>query len=132
MKYTFSMETVQQNGRFTLFSSKFLSIYSILYGFTTSGSKDIEVKIFDFVPKTQFLSLKDLNMLLLGFFTIFFLMLMAPPNFVTFYVQSQLPDWLDTAWKSLFYVIFKDSSSKILLYAVFKQWYSSLMALHFC
>ena len=26
------METVQQNGRFTLFSSKFLSIYSILYG----------------------------------------------------------------------------------------------------
>ena len=60
--------------------------------FTTSGSKDIEVKIFDFVPKTQFLSLKDLNMLLLGFFTIFFLMLMAPPNFVTFYVQSQLPD----------------------------------------
>ena len=33
MKYTCSMETVQQNGRFTLFSSKFLSIYSILYGF---------------------------------------------------------------------------------------------------
>ena len=32
MKYTCSMETVQQNGRFTLFSSKFLSIYSILYG----------------------------------------------------------------------------------------------------
>ena len=31
MKYTCSMETVQQNGRFTLFSSKFLSIYSILY-----------------------------------------------------------------------------------------------------
>ena len=26
------METVQQNGRFTLFSNKFLSIYSILYG----------------------------------------------------------------------------------------------------
>ena len=25
------METVQQNGRFTLFSSKFLSIYSIIY-----------------------------------------------------------------------------------------------------
>ena len=25
------METVQQNGRFTLFSSKFLSIHSILY-----------------------------------------------------------------------------------------------------
>ena len=32
MKYTCSMETVQQNGRFTLFSSKFLSICSILYG----------------------------------------------------------------------------------------------------
>ena len=32
MKYTCSMETVQQNGRFTLFSIKFLSIYSILYG----------------------------------------------------------------------------------------------------
>ena len=31
MKYTCSMETVQQNGRFTLFSIKFLSIYSILY-----------------------------------------------------------------------------------------------------
>jgi len=29
------METVQQNGRFTLFSSKFLSIYSILYGVKT-------------------------------------------------------------------------------------------------
>ena len=30
------METVQQNGRFTLFSSKFPSnIYSILYGHTT-------------------------------------------------------------------------------------------------
>ena len=27
------METVQQNGRFTLFSSKFLSIYSILYAY---------------------------------------------------------------------------------------------------
>ena len=31
MKYTSSMETVQQNGRFTLFSSEFHSnIYSIL------------------------------------------------------------------------------------------------------
>ena len=29
------METVQQNGRFTLFSSKFLSIYSILCGSKT-------------------------------------------------------------------------------------------------
>ena len=33
MKYICSMETVQQNGRFTLFSSKFLSIYSILYAY---------------------------------------------------------------------------------------------------
>ena len=33
VKYTCSMETVQQNGRFTLFSSKFPSnIYSILFG----------------------------------------------------------------------------------------------------
>ena len=33
MKYTCSMETVQQNGCFTLFSSKFHSnIYSILFG----------------------------------------------------------------------------------------------------
>ena len=35
VKYTCSMESVQQNGRFTLFSSKFHSnIYSILYGFS--------------------------------------------------------------------------------------------------
>ena len=27
------METIQKNGRFTLFSSKFLSIYSILYDY---------------------------------------------------------------------------------------------------
>ena len=33
MKYICSMETVQQNGRFTLFSSKFISIYSILYAY---------------------------------------------------------------------------------------------------
>ena len=33
MKYTYSMETVQQNGRFILFSIKFHSdIYSILFG----------------------------------------------------------------------------------------------------
>ena len=38
MKYTCSMETVQQNGRFTLFSSKFLSIYSILYVYNRSSS----------------------------------------------------------------------------------------------
>ena len=37
MKYTCSMETVQQNGRFTLFSNKFPSnIYSILFGFKPS------------------------------------------------------------------------------------------------
>ena len=35
MKYTCSMETVQQNGRLTLFSSKFPSnIYSILFAYT--------------------------------------------------------------------------------------------------
>jgi len=35
VKYTCSIETVQQNGRFTLFSSKFPSnIYSILYDYT--------------------------------------------------------------------------------------------------
>ena len=34
VKYTCSMETVQQNGRFTLFSSKFPSdIYSVLLEF---------------------------------------------------------------------------------------------------
>ena len=36
VKYTCSMEIVQQNGRFTLVSSKFPSnIYSILYDHTT-------------------------------------------------------------------------------------------------
>ena len=36
-KYTCSMETVQQNGPFTLFSSKFHSnIYSILFGFISA------------------------------------------------------------------------------------------------
>ena len=36
VKYTCSMETVQQNGRYTLFSSKFPSnIYSILYELCT-------------------------------------------------------------------------------------------------
>jgi len=41
VKYTCSMETVQQNGRFTFFSSKFLSIYSILYGeYTVVLTKD--------------------------------------------------------------------------------------------
>jgi len=37
------METVQQNGRFTLFSSKFTSIYSILYG-RNPKNKRIDVK----------------------------------------------------------------------------------------
>ena len=38
VKYTCSIETVQQNGRFTLFSSKFHSnIYSILYVYTKYG-----------------------------------------------------------------------------------------------
>ena len=37
MKYACSMETVQQNGRFTLFSSKFPSnIYSILFAYSIS------------------------------------------------------------------------------------------------
>ena len=34
------METVHQNGRFTLFSSKFLSIYSILYDSQVSVLQD--------------------------------------------------------------------------------------------
>ena len=42
MKYTCSMETVQQNGRFTLFSIKFLSIYSILYGFNARLPSKVE------------------------------------------------------------------------------------------
>ena len=61
------METVQQNGRFTFFSSKFHSnIYSILFGsnripilkylrFTTLICKDKGIRKFEFVPKTQFL-----------------------------------------------------------------------------
>jgi len=36
------METVQQNGRFTLFSIKFLSIYSILYGFNARLPSKVE------------------------------------------------------------------------------------------
>ena len=43
MKYTCSMETVQQNGRFTLFSSKFHSnIYSILYNCNITPSTIIQ------------------------------------------------------------------------------------------
>ena len=42
MKYTCSMETVQQNGRFTLFSSKFPSnIYSILFAFDINFHQEI-------------------------------------------------------------------------------------------
>ena len=40
-KYTCSMETVQQNGRFTLFSSKFhFNIYSILFDYDTYMVRD--------------------------------------------------------------------------------------------
>ena len=56
--------------------------------------------------------------------TLWYLMMAGSPNFITSWtvkrhivvkkVQSQLPDWLDTAWKSLFGVIFKDSTSKTL------------------
>ena len=42
------METVQQNGRFTLFSSKFLSIYSILYAKNIPvGLSSSPIKIFE-------------------------------------------------------------------------------------
>ena len=42
MKYTCSMETVQQNGRFTLFSSKLHSnIYSILFDYNSSLFKSL-------------------------------------------------------------------------------------------
>ena len=40
------METVQQNGRFTLFSSKFLSIYSFLYGYGQGLLKNVKFFIF--------------------------------------------------------------------------------------
>ena len=41
VKYTCSMETVQQNGRFTLFSSKLPSnIYSILFAYSTLLSQN--------------------------------------------------------------------------------------------
>ena len=40
------METVQQNGRFTLFSSKFLSIYSILYAYNIIFFLDLANFIF--------------------------------------------------------------------------------------
>ena len=43
VKYTCSMETVQQNGRFTLFSGKFLSIYSILYAYNISDLKNPDI-----------------------------------------------------------------------------------------
>ena len=47
VKYTCSVETVQQNGRFILFSSKFPSnIYSIL---------------FDFIPSPTSMMLKQLR-----------------------------------------------------------------------
>ena len=49
MKYSCSMETVQQNGRFTLFSSKFLSIYSILYVYTPEHSPELTRTTFVFL-----------------------------------------------------------------------------------
>ena len=43
VKYTCSMETVQKNGRCTLFSSKFHSnIYSILFGFIRKDNVEID------------------------------------------------------------------------------------------
>ena len=48
MKYTCSMETVQQNGRFTLFSSKFLSIYSLLYVLISIYLQPYSVKLWHF------------------------------------------------------------------------------------
>ena len=50
------METVQQNGRFTLFSSKFLSIYSILYGqtpFFAMFRREVSVNCIYPVPKAD-------------------------------------------------------------------------------
>ena len=45
------METVQQNGRFTLFSIKFLSIYSILYEYNRKYKKYIlNIKQFSLDP----------------------------------------------------------------------------------
>ena len=37
-EFTCSMETVQQNGRFTLFSSKFHSNSNILFGYYDAGA----------------------------------------------------------------------------------------------
>ena len=53
------METVQQNGRFTLFSSKFLSIYSILYVYTPEHSPELTRTTFVFftLNSIAFLSL---------------------------------------------------------------------------
>ena len=55
MKYTCSMKTVQQNGRFTLFSSKFPSnIYSILYGNTPPTlSNQLIFLVFSLTNKLQ-------------------------------------------------------------------------------
>ena len=59
MKYTCSMETVQQNGRFILFSSKFHSnIYSILYVYYTyitsiSSIYIIKLDILIYVPNSR-------------------------------------------------------------------------------
>ena len=75
MKYTCSMERVQQNGRFTLFSSKFHSnIYSILY-----GNPWTEI---DYVIKTVF------------FFTLVFIIVYMLSNFF------QIPNNLKELWAS--------------------------------
>ena len=50
MKYTCNMETVQQNGRFTIFSSKFPSnIYSILVAWES-------LSLFTFLPLHLFVN----------------------------------------------------------------------------
>ena len=74
------METVQQNGRFTLFSSKFLSIYSILYGHippkepsptreTFNAGRTRGFKGSDIIPENcDFLSQFDLLNIIFSFF----------------------------------------------------------------
>ena len=60
------METVQQNGRFTLFFSKFLSIYSILYGFRPASGfllvNNLNV-LYGFKSDSGFLLVNKINVL---------------------------------------------------------------------
>ena len=65
------METVQQNGRFTLFSSKFLSIYSILYAYNIIFFLDLAGFIFLDLIILFFLDLA--NFIFLDLDTFFFL-----------------------------------------------------------